>query len=225
VLASFLYLYSINAKYKRMTPEEYIQLYEKYVAGHCSPEEKQLLFSYGDSFQLQEPEIKLSVEDRQARLRGYHDLTDRLNRSKRIIRMRTWWAAAAVLLIFCITGLLFSLGNHKPASNVIVSTAILPGKPMAVLTLDNGKTIRLDEARNGVLAETAGSTIRKMKNGELVYQALGNQIGDDQPINNTISIPAGGEYQLTLPDGTKVWLNSASRLTVPTRFSGSERYV
>lgn len=211
--------------YKRMTPEEYIQLYEKYVAGHCSPEEKQLLFSYGDSFQLQEPEIKLSVEDRQARLRGYHDLTDRLSRSKRIIRMRTWWAAAAVLLIFCLTGLLFSLSNNKPASKVIASTAILPGKPMAVLTLNNGKTIRLDEARNGVLAETAGSTIRKMKNGELVYQALGNQIGDDQPINNTISIPAGGEYRLTLPDGTKVWLNSASRLTFPARFSGSERYV
>jgi ferric-dicitrate binding protein FerR (iron transport regulator) len=42
---------------------------------------------------------------------------------------------------------------------------------------------------------------------------------------NTMHVPKGGQYQLTLPDGTKVWLNAASSITYPTAFSGSQRSV
>jgi transmembrane sensor len=42
---------------------------------------------------------------------------------------------------------------------------------------------------------------------------------------NTITIPRGGKYDITLPDGTKVWLNSSSSLIFPSAFTGSERKV
>src|SRR5690606_11476331 len=48
---------------------------------------------------------------------------------------------------------------------------------------------------------------------------------DDEPIFNTITIPRGGQYQLTLPDGTKVWLNSSSSLRFPVSFVKNSRVV
>ena len=35
---------------------------------------------------------------------------------------------------------------------------------------------------------------------------------------NTIMIPRGGEYQVELSDGTKVWLNAETQLRIPTAF-------
>src|SRR5690606_9250112 len=40
-----------------------------------------------------------------------------------------------------------------------------------------------------------------------------------------LSTPKGGQYQITLPDGSRVWLNSASTLKYPSRFDDNERVV
>lgn len=93
----------------------------------------------------------------------------------------------------------------------------------AVLTLANGQTMQLDDATNGVIAREGNTNIRKTRDGEILYNA------EDE--NNTtvriniISTPKGGQYQISLPDGSKVWLNALSALKFPTMFKGKERAV
>ncbi|PWK78978.1 FecR family protein [Mucilaginibacter oryzae] len=99
----------------------------------------------------------------------------------------------------------------------------LPGGNKAILTLANGKTITLDSARNGLLARQGTTRINKTRNGQLVYNTEGETT--TTPQINTISTPRGGQYQLILPDGSKVCLNSASSLSFPTFFTGKTRDV
>jgi hypothetical protein len=100
----------------------------------------------------------------------------------------------------------------------------LPGGNKAVLTLANGKTITLDSARNGLLAQQGNTKVNKTRNGQLVYVAVTNADAQVSVIN-TISTPRGGQYQLVLSDGSKVCLNSASSVSFPTKFTGKTRDV
>src|SRR5690606_29798807 len=101
---------------------------------------------------------------------------------------------------------------------------LLPGKSQALLTLANGKQIILDETAAGLLAVEGNAEIAKTENGQLQYRSLNT--GDSQTVlYNTLSIPRGGQYQIVLPDGTKVWLNAASSIKYPTSFTGKQRIV
>ncbi|AMR33155.1 hypothetical protein A0256_17895 [Mucilaginibacter sp. PAMC 26640] len=140
-------------------------------------------------------------------------------------------AAAAVVMFFLSVGvyqLLFTktVEHHyaiKPASRP--QHDALPGSNKAVLTLTNGKTIVLDNAQNGTLAKQGETVVNKTNDGQLVYNASIAGKADEPVAINTITTPRGGQYQIKLPDGTQVWLNSASSLKFPTRFSGDSRNV
>ncbi|MDR3007117.1 MAG: FecR domain-containing protein [Sphingobacterium sp.] len=80
----------------------------------------------------------------------------------------------------------------------------------------------LDESKNGELSTEGNIHINKLKPGNLVYTA-GKNI-DKVPIN-TLATPRGGRYQLTLADGTQVWLNAQSSISYPSAFRGSSREV
>jgi ferric-dicitrate binding protein FerR (iron transport regulator) len=110
--------------------------------------------------------------------------------------------------------------NTKPAGKQDVA----PGGNKAVLTLANGNTIILDNAANGTLASEGNAKVVKTSNGQLVYNAQAGETSAAITFN-TLSTPRGGQYQLSLPDGSKVWLNSASSITFPTAFTGDERKV
>jgi transmembrane sensor len=139
---------------------------------------------------------------------------------------------AATVLLFA--GLGFYLLSQRPqkqgATTVVkakqhVSHDALPGGNKAVLTLANGKTIILDNAQNGMLAQQGATLIKKTANGQLIYNAKALVNTNADPEINVISTPRGGQYQVILPDGTKVWLNSASSLRFPTYFTGTTRQV
>lgn len=98
-----------------------------------------------------------------------------------------------------------------------------PGGNKAVLTLGNGRKIILDNAGNGKLASQGNTQIIKPANGRLVYNGLNEK--PDEVVFNTLSTPLGGQFQLTLPDGSQVWLDAASSITYPTAFTGNERKV
>lgn len=142
--------------------------------------------------------------------------------------MRLWYrfSAAAVFLIAIFGGLLFyfnpqTIGNHSQQD-------LGPGGQKAMLTLANGQVIFLNDTISGKLADQNGVRIDKTSNGELVYQAKGQvtaQKSNENTSFNSLSTPRGGQYQIVLPDGTKVWLNAASILTYPTIFTGKERLV
>lgn len=139
-----------------------------------------------------------------------------------------WMAAAALLLITLSAGLFFYKGaDPAPATSVVTRTSneILPGGNKAVLTLADGTRIVLDDAVQGVLAKQGGISVRKTADGQLIYDVAAVDSVAIKPGYNTIETPRGGQYQVNLPDGSKVWLNAASVLKFPVNFVGSERRV
>ena len=98
----------------------------------------------------------------------------------------------------------------------------VPGEDKAVLTLADGSVVILDDASNGNIALQGAVQIQKVNDGKLQYQAGGEEL---ETVFNSVSTPKGGKFQLTLSDGTKVWLNSSSSLKFPVVFNGNERKV
>jgi transmembrane sensor len=145
---------------------------------------------------------------------------------------RSWLVAASILLLLMASGYLLSLDRDTVATVVShqqASNNIQPGKEGAILTLADGRTVVLDSLGNGIIA-TQSSTQVVLKDGQLVYKQL--TTGDPDSIGtgsrlafNTMTTPRGRQYQLILPDGSKVWLNAASSITYPTAFTGTERKV
>jgi len=146
-------------------------------------------------------------------------------------RKRSIWkisAAAAVIVAVAATGLYFHRHENKISTPKLTLKPVLqhdalPGGNKALLTLANGKTIVLDSARNGILARQGSVNINKAGSGLIVYNT--NSTNDTSTAINTISTPRGGQYQVVLPDGSRVWLNSASSLRFPTAFTGNQREV
>ncbi|HEY9195949.1 MAG TPA: FecR domain-containing protein, partial [Mucilaginibacter sp.] len=107
---------------------------------------------------------------------------------------------------------------------------IAPGSNKAILTLANGKKISLTDARKGQIINQQGILISKTASGQLVYTIVDDgKTGANSPAEmqyNTMETPRGGQFQLLLPDGTRVWLNAASSLKYPVNFTASsERKV
>ncbi len=136
------------------------------------------------------------------------------------------WAAAAVLLICLSAGAYFF--THRvpspPVAGIVAHNDINPGKAGALLTLSDGRQISLDSLQNGMVAMQGNAEV-KIQNGSLVYNKTHNRHGEETTVYNTISTPRGRQFQLILPEGTKVWLNAASSLRYPVAFTGGERKV
>lgn len=134
-------------------------------------------------------------------------------------------AAAAVILGILGVSMYFYFATHSitvPQATV-EAINVSPGSNKAILTLANGKRISLTDARNGQLAQRLGVKVIKTADGQLVYtiekeNATALPPGKAEEMN-TIETPRGGQYQVRLPDGTKVWLNAASSLKYPVSFA------
>ncbi|MDR6782383.1 transmembrane sensor [Pedobacter africanus] len=168
-------------------------------------------------------------------LKIYGQLKPGLNevlQSGAVIRpMRNYFryvAAAAVILL--VSAALFFYMNPNPGNKSQRLTAqhqgddVGPGGNKAILTLADGSEISLTDADDGELISQSGITITKTRDGALVYTAGDVKSGAAQQYN-TISTPAGGQYQINLPDGSKVWLNAMSSLKYPTVFNETDRKV
>lgn len=146
---------------------------------------------------------------------------------------KTTWlkriAVAASLLIILSVGYFVLRPTHvSPSTNSIATinankNDIMPGGQKALLTLSDGTQIVLDSASNGLLSKQGGTKVIKLANGQVEYTA--SNLGSIETLYNTMSTPAGGQYQLTLPDGSKVWLNASSSIHYPTAFLEKERRV
>jgi transmembrane sensor len=134
---------------------------------------------------------------------------------------RAMTAAAVIILLIGLTRVWRHQNQEANKTPVVV---VAPGSNKAVLTLAGGQKIILDSAATGVLALQGNTQVHKLGDGKLVYEPESKE-AYKEALNNTLATPRGGQYQLTLPDGTKVWLNAASSITYPTAFTGSARTV
>ncbi len=123
-------------------------------------------------------------------------------------------ALAAAALLFLVGSVIFYRAyqnmEQQTTQQQVAKADIQPGHTQAVLTLDNGKTVELG----------ADQTI----NLKAIAQAQKSADGE-QTAPNTLSTPRGGEFKITLEDGTEVWLNAETTLRYPETFDGDERRV
>lgn len=145
--------------------------------------------------------------------------------NKRILR----YAAAALVIVSATLLVRFSFSKNQvtnqPAIAVKPTHDVDPGGQKALLTLSDGSTIVLDNANNGQIAQQGHVKVIKLGNGEIQYKAVKGGGAIHTEAFNTMSTPRGGQYQLLLPDGSKVWLNSESSITYPVVFTKQERKV
>lgn len=135
---------------------------------------------------------------------------------------KTYWrklAAAAVILVTLSAGTFYYFSDRSTAINL--ANKITPGGNKAILTLANGQKIILTDAKNGELAAHSGVVVTKLSDGQIVYTVKPGEVA--AITENSIATPKGGQYQVILPDGTKVFLNAASALTYPSSFHNLQK--
>ncbi|MCE9538203.1 MAG: FecR domain-containing protein [Bacteroidetes bacterium] len=217
-----------------MDKKDFQKLLDKYIAGEASMEEEQRLLNFYGSFQKQ-PESDLEIDQIGdnifERIQETIHPVEEDHYSYRFYYIKSISIAAMILLAIT-TGIYFyssrELAEPEHFAEIDVRNDIAPGYNKAILTLADGSKISLDDAANGLLASQGNIAITKTENGQIVYE--NNNIDktkfmSSRSVTNTIQTPKGGKYQVRLPDGSKVWLNSASTLSYPTTFAGNERKV
>lgn len=211
-----------------MQEKEIAVILQNYKNGIATEAEIALLESWYLSYQ--EPETsELNLESRAKDLDRVLSNIKQLQQGQSV-KKRLWpirFSAAAVLFVLLAAGIFFYSKYEKTRANQLAQQSIVPGGNKATLTLANGNVINLTEAQNGDLSKQAGIQISKTADGQLIYTIDDASVADDSKlIYNTISTPKGGQYQLKLPDGSKIWLNAASSLKYPANLASlKERRV
>ncbi|WP_158797033.1 FecR family protein [Pedobacter sp. L105] len=198
-------------------------LLEKYTAGLCTDEERAIV----ERWYVTLPD-RGETPDYEAILRVKGEIWNSLGIYPGNSYPFNWLkiiSIAAVLIICLGTAVYFSADLKKKTTQTrIVKNDIAPGGNRATLILANGRKIILDTQHNGRIAQQQGVTITKTAGGQLAFTISG-AVSPHPDTYNSIVTPRGGQYQISLPDGTRVWLNASSSLKFPATFSGIERRV
>lgn len=218
----------------KMDIERISNLLEKFVAGTATPSEESELHAWYRQLNLSKednvPILLKESEKEQLKRKMLRDMLKQIGsqslgkvvpfyKKKEFIRK-----IAVAAIFFIVAASILFIYNPRKQSQVAIAQNILkediaPGHNGAILHLSNGKTIALDSTGDGVIAQQGGLKIVK-KDGKLSY--IGKS---DKVVYNDIVTARGQQWELELPDGTKVWLNAASSIHYPLSFKGKERLV
>lgn len=186
-------------------------LIEKYLNGDCTPEEKSIVENWYNQFS-KEAEMPSGDIDFQAL---EQEIYTHLPRNKNQFRWKYAVAAAIALFVLSI-GVFFYLQTLEKDNSQLVAQEmeIVPGGNKATLTLADGKTIELNSDMTGIVVSNDGL----MYNDSTLVSLDMQKDQKESTEWYTVTTPKGGQYQVVLSDGTKVWLNSASSLKYPVKF-------
>lgn len=206
-----------------MEEQFYKELVNRYLNKQLSEKELQVFFHLLDEGKLEKYLLESMENDLQ------EDSIEAEPSVAKFSYLKYVYRVAAVLAII---GLAFSFyfysnkdnGGNKLTSKQL-SAPVVPGGNNAILTLSNGKQIILNDVANGTLEQNSSFSVEKQKDGLLVFNTKDLVSNAGSTGVNKIETPRGGIYQVILPDGSHVWLNSASSITFPVRFAGNERKV
>jgi transmembrane sensor len=216
--------------------EELATAIENYLGGNATEGERQLVDTWYHSFDDRKLEITtherglkkkidMMIRARLAETTGVRSIIEvpvvRLN----VTNVKRWTAVAAIFIAFTVA-IYFYIFKNASTEPGKYTADIAPARNTAILTLGNGHKIILSDKKKGQLVSEAGVSITKTSDGQLVYTVIPSKGSlNAEELANTIETPKGGKYQVSLPDGTRVWLNSASSLRYPLRFNDKQRKV
>jgi ferric-dicitrate binding protein FerR (iron transport regulator) len=205
-----------------LSAEEAVEL-ENWAAG--DPNNRLLLGKMSNADEVErELNVWRNIEPDRGYVRWLSEM--RFRNRRRVVRIVGWSVAASLLAAVAVVTL------NKQSYKELITTptvashhqTVLPGRNTATLTLGNGSQIILDSAAKGELAVQGKTRLMKSDSGSLSYMAAAD--GKEEAMTyNVLTTPRSGQYQLTLPDGSKVWLNNVSSLRYPTAFLGKDRTV
>ncbi len=212
-----------------MQPLEIKQLLKRYAEGKCTEEEKALVESWYLQYKEENPKI-LSESEYESDI---NEILKKLGKGNGPRRIILWsYISVAALVLFTLSATLYLFfgkenRNDEYAHKFNVAKDIAPGGNKAVLTLADGSKVNLTDVGNGEVSKQTGFKIVKTASGHLHYiiDPSFESKQSQEVTYNTIETPNGGQYQITLPDGSEVWLDAASSLRYPTKFSKNERKV
>lgn len=209
-----------------MTKHKAEDLIHNYVNNLSSKEERMIVESWHIADIKNSSHIPSKETITIVQKRMWNKLSTHIDHQKNSVGSKKLWPKIAITAsVFLIASIALYI-SIKPASklstNVLIQSDVAAGVNKATLILNNGERISLNQNTKELITTQEGIDIKK-SNGLLIYDHT------NQPQNtiaiNKLETPRGGKYQLILPDGTKVWLNSASTLTYPITFKGNERKV
>lgn len=206
--------------------EDLKYLAKKFLEGTASAEEKAALDHWYSSglAEAAEEELVFTAEPEDAEAiknRLYGNIAQKLlvpAREKPVV-VKLWPKIAVAAGLFFVAGLALYFylgsGNFDAEKRLAGAKMITAGMNTAVLTLANGERLNLSGSKTGLVINASG----------LAYNDGDSLAGDGAAelkaaSELTVSTPKGGQYQVVLPDGTKIWLNAASALKFPARFDG-----
>lgn len=215
------------------TQKDLQRMMENYISGRATAEETKFIETYYKHLDagidplahLSAPEIEELEE------RNFSILKAKINGGKTERKTIPFYRyiAAAIILVSISFITYYAVSPKKEiltkaeVANVLDA---LPGSDKAILTLADGSKVVLDDHAKSNISKSSFLTISKTENGQLIYKVIANgDINSSKIAYNTIETPRGGQYQVVLPDGTKVWINAASSLKYPEIFRGNERKV
>lgn len=224
--------------------QEISELFHRYINNKCTPEEVRTLLKHFNvtdgSTELRNLIAQQLLQNPPENFDEQPDVIKAFDQSdiflqqklfkkpiiKRIYEGRLFKYAVAACFI-CLVSLWF-YNKQKPEQKSIIQTVYAdanPGTDKAFLTLADGTKVLLDVNNSNTTLNDKGISIRKTKDGMLVYE-ISSETGTENIIGfNELSTPKGAKYQVLLPDGTSVWLNAESTLKYPLVFAGDERKV
>src|SRR6185437_8879402 len=222
-----------------MRGDRLASLIARQLAGELTPDELQELADWGNESKLHRGFLDRLTDETviESELRTWKNIDPaagynrwigymKKRRRGRIVRITGWSVAASLLIAIVMGGRMRTVHLTAHTTNsvgIAVNKTVMPGRNTATLTLANGQRLLLDSVAKGELGVQGDSKVMKADSTSLAYQPSGN---NSVPVEyNVLTTPRAGQFQLTLPDGSRVWLNNISSLRYPTSFRGKDRRV